>query len=174
MGQLLLIIDMQNGFVNQETKPIIPGIESLIAHFAQRQVPIAFTRFINSPASPHVKWIGWSRLMAEPEINLVDTFCEPSATIFDKPGYTAFTDEFERFLQAQAIDRLILCGIATDGCILKTAVDAFERHIEPVVVQDACASHAGREVHNAGLLLISRFIGKRQITTIEEIIKASH
>ncbi len=33
-----------------------------------------------------------------------------------------------------------------------------------------CASHAGVEVHNAGLLLISRFIGKRQVVSVQNIL----
>ncbi|MGB0384711.1 MAG: isochorismatase family cysteine hydrolase [Ardenticatenaceae bacterium] len=172
MANLLLVVDMQNGFVNNKTKHIVSGIETLIDYFAKQQLPVAFTRFINRPEGPHVKWIGWSRFMAEPEINLIDNFRHTSEHVFDKKGYTAFTEEFEGFLRDRSINKIFLCGIATDGCILKTAVDSFERNIKPVVVKDACASHAGDEVHNAGLLLISRFIGKRQITTIKQVIEA--
>jgi nicotinamidase-related amidase len=65
---------------------------------------------------------------------------------------------------------LVLCGIATDGCVLKSAVDAFERGIEPVVVTDACASHAGREIHEAGLLLLARFIGPGQLKSAADFV----
>jgi len=65
---------------------------------------------------------------------------------------------------------LVLCGIATDGCVLKTAVDAFERGIEPVVVVDACASHAGNAVHEAGLLLLGRFIGAGQLRSVADFV----
>lgn len=172
MGNLLLVVDMQNGFVNEKTEHIVSGIETLIDYFSKKQLPIAFTRFINSPESPHVKWIGWSRFMAEPEINLIDNFRNTSKHVFDKKGYTAFTEEFETFLRDRSISKIFWCGIATDGCVLKSAVDSFERNIKPVVVKDACASHAGDDVHHAGLLLISRFIGKRQITTIKQVIGA--
>jgi len=52
---------------------------------------------------------------------------------------------------------------------LKSAVDAFERDIEPVVITDACASHAGGAVHEAGLLLLGRFIGKDQLRLAAEL-----
>ena len=172
MASLLLVVDMQNGFVNSRTKHIISGIETLIEDFTKKQLPIAFTRFINRPESPYVKWIGWSRFMAEPEINLIENFRSTSEYVFDKKAYTAFTEEFERFLVEHSISKIFLCGIATDGCVLKTAVDSFEKKIEPVVIKDACASHAGHDVHKAGLLLISRFIGKRQIRTIKQVIEA--
>lgn len=171
MAELLLVVDLQNGFINDCTKHVISGIETLIEHFSEKKIPIAFTRFINSPGSPYVKWVEWSLLMAEPEINLVDNVCDISAKVFDKPGYTAFTEEFETFLHNHEIDKIILCGISTEACVLKTAVDAFERNVEPVVVQDACASTGGDEIHDAGILLISKFIGTGQMTTIQDVIQ---
>jgi nicotinamidase-related amidase len=53
---------------------------------------------------------------------------------------------------------LYVCGIDTDICVLKTAVDAFEYDLTPWILQDACASHAGPEAHTAG-----RFIGTNHI-----------
>lgn len=170
MAPLLLVIDLQNGFVTEKTAHILPGIRRLVEHFTSQQLPVVFTRFINQPDSAHVKWIGWSRLMSEPEINLVADFQRMATCVFDKGGYTAFTADFEHFLRANAVNTLVLCGIATDGCVLKSAVDAFERNIRPLVVQDACASHAGNDLHEAGLRLLTRFIGKQQLVTIEEII----
>ena len=82
----------------------------------------------------------------------------------------AFTDAFARHLEAHAVARLVLCGVATDGCVLKTAVDAFERGVEPIVVVDACASHGGTAAHEAGLLLLGRFIGKDQLKPLTDFV----
>ncbi len=68
-------------------------------------------------------------------------------------------------------ETLLLIGIATDGCVLKTAVDAFEQGLTPIVLSDLCASHAGNQVHEAGLLLIGRFIGKDQIISSKELLE---
>jgi nicotinamidase-related amidase len=80
------------------------------------------------------------------------------------------TPELENYLREQQVERLVLCGIATDGCVLKSAVDAFERGIEPVVVTDACASHGGSEIHEAGLLLLGRFIGAGQLKSVADFV----
>ena len=61
------------------------------------------------------------------------------------------------------VARPYICGIDTESCVLKTAVDAFERDLTPWIVEDACASHAGPEPHYAGLLVARRFIGRSQI-----------
>jgi nicotinamidase-related amidase len=167
---LLLVVDVQNGFVNEHTRHIVPVINRLIAACTGRGERVAFTRFVNTPDSAYARWIGWTRFMQEPENDLFDALDVGAAPVFVKHGYTAFTPEFESFLHAQRIERLVFCGIATDGCVLKSAVDAFERGVEPVVLTDACASHAGREVHEAGLLLLGRFIGAGQLRSAEDFV----
>ena len=167
---MLLVVDMQNGFINGYTRHLFDVVNGLIAGFSGRREPLAFTRFVNMPGSGYARWIGWTRFMQEPENALADALATGSNPVFVKHGYTAFTPEFENRIREQRIERLVLCGIATDGCVLKSAVDAFERGIEPVVLTDACASHAGREVHAAGLLLLARFIGPGQLRSAADFV----
>jgi len=164
MKKLLLIVDMQNGFVTDKSRHIIPVIKELIEKFELKEQPVAFTRFINFKDSPWEKWIKWSRFMESPEIDIIPELRMHAKLVFDKLGlYTGFTEEFENYIKKNEIEQIYLCGVATDGCVLKTAVDAFEKEIEPTVIEDASHSHAGEVVHQAGLLLISRFIGKHQV-----------
>lgn len=172
MADMLLVVDMQNGFVNDRTSHIIPEILKLISICNENNIPVAFTRFINRDNSGYVKWINWSRFMSKPETSLVNELMPYANNVFDKYGYTSFSQEFSEFVEKNHTDRIFICGVATDGCVLKSAVDSFERDIEPVVIENACASHAGKEVSDAGLLLISRFIGKNQIRNSSEVIKA--
>jgi nicotinamidase-related amidase len=168
--RLLLVVDLQNGFVNDNTRPILSNVNRLIEAFSGRGEPIAFTRFVNTPGSGYERWIGWSRFMSEPENALSDEIDSSVGRVFIKHAYTAFTEEFASHLNDLGVERLVICGIATDGCVLKSAVDAFERGIEPLVVSDACASHAGVAVHDAGLMLIGRFIGAGQLKPTEDFV----
>ena len=170
MKKLLLIVDMQNGFVTEGSRHIIPVIDGLIRKFKSADFPVAFTRFINYDKSPWVKWIKWSRFMDSPEIDIIPELSQYADVVFDKKGlYTGFTNEFKDYIKKNEIQEIYLCGVATDGCVLKTAVDAFERGIEPIVIEDASHSHAGENVHQAGLLLISRFVGKNQIIQSKDL-----
>jgi nicotinamidase-related amidase len=108
--------------------------------------------------------------MEPPEIELHPDLLCLARIVFDKPGYTSFTPDVRTWIRDNNITKLYCCGIATEGCVLKTAVDAFEADIEPVVVHDACASHAGRTQHEAGLFVLARFIGKGQIQSIDEVV----
>ena len=75
-----------------------------------------------------------------------------------------FCDERGRRLTEESgWKEVVIRGLDTESCVLKTAVNAFELGYTPLVVEDLCASHAGREAHEAGIFVASRFIGKKQI-----------
>jgi nicotinamidase-related amidase len=168
---LLVVIDMQNGFLGSRTHHIIPNVVRVVEECQKRNLPIIFTRFHNEPDSPYERLIGWTRLRYSPEIDLTPEL-EPFAnSIIDKNVYSAFTPEFEELLTDEGCTKIILCGVATDSCVLKTAADAFERGLTPIIVEDACSSHGGEDVHKAGLLLLGRFIGKSQIMNTETLLK---
>lgn len=172
MTTAMAVIDIQNGFITDGSRHIVPKVIQLLQYAGVVKVPCFFTRFINHPESGHVKWIRWSRLMSPPEIGLYPDILPYAQLVFDKPGYTSFTPDVRIWIQKNAITRLYCCGIATESCVLKTAVDAFEIDIEPVVVYDACASHAGQAAHKAGLFVLSRFIGKGQLRSVDEVVRS--
>jgi len=66
-------------------------------------------------------------------------------------GYSGFTmrdpvsgetipTELEEMLRAQGIERVVVCGLATDYCVNATAVDARRLGFETEVLQDAIAA----------------------------------
>ncbi|MEH1873552.1 isochorismatase family cysteine hydrolase [Nostoc sp.] len=172
MSEILLVVDMQNGFMSEKCRHIIPTITKLIEHFLAAGKLVEFTRFINTADSNYVKLINWSRLMHEPETSIIDEL-QPyiNNNIFDKPYYSAFTENFSSFISLNQISRIYLCGVETDSCILKTAIDSFERGIEPVIIEDACFSDGGQQAHDAGLFLLKRNIGKNQIKMTDKLIE---
>lgn len=166
---ILLVVDMQNGFLSREARYVIANVQKLVERWTEEGREVIFTRFINRSGSPHEQLLGWTRLRESPEIDICDELQRFAKTVIDKVSYGALTPELAGLLEQKKCKVLILSGVATDGCILKTAIDAFDLGMTPVVVKDACASHAGREVHEIGLILLRRFIGERQIMTINEL-----
>ncbi|MBE8965067.1 cysteine hydrolase [Nostocales cyanobacterium LEGE 12452] len=171
MNEILLVVDMQNGFMSDKCRHIIPTIIKLIERFLADGKLVEFTRFINTNHSNYVKLIHWSKLMQEPETSIIDELQPYINNIFDKPYYSAFTETFSSFIFINKISKIYLCGIATDSCILKTAIDSFERGIEPVIIEDACSSHGGQQAHDAGIFLLKRNIGKNQIKMTDEVLE---
>lgn len=170
-NSVLVVVDMQNGFLGSKSRHVIPKVVNLVKECRNRSIPIVFTRFHNRPESPYETLIGWRRLREVPETDLTPELLPFAETIIDKDFYSALTEEFKKLIDKNGWRTLILCGVATESCVLKTAVDAFEGRLTPIVISDACASHAGDEVHQAGLMILGRFIGGRQLITTEELLQ---
>ena len=83
--------------------------------------------------------------------------------VIEKLIYSCVSAAFLDQLRHAQIDELHLCGIATDNCVLKCAVDLFEAGLRPIVLAEFCASHAGADYHQWGLAIIERFIGTAQV-----------
>ncbi|WP_416567308.1 cysteine hydrolase family protein [Nocardia testacea] len=167
----LLVVDVQNGFVNEFSAHAVPVIVDLATRWAQAGRPTVYTRYWNYTGSPWERLIGWKALYGPPETDIVEEL-EVLATaagshLLDKTVYTALTTEGRDLLRSLDVTDLVICGIATDACVLKTALDAFEFGYTPWVVQDAVASNATRhraaEIHESALLHISRLVGAGQL-----------
>ncbi|MDZ8221743.1 isochorismatase family cysteine hydrolase [Nostoc sp. ChiVER01] len=171
MNEILLIIDMQNGFMSEKCRHIIPNVIKLIERFLMAGKVVEFTKFINTADSNYVKLIQWSRLIHEPETSIIDELQPYINNVYQKYYYSAFTEKFSTFIFLNKINKIYLCGVETDSCILKTAIDSFERGIEPVIIEDACFSDGGQQAHDAGIFLLKRNIGKNQIIMTDEILE---
>ena len=161
---ILLIVDVQAGFINPSTRHIPEAVERLQDRFAT----VFASRFENAPDSPFRRWKGLARFApGMPETSLAFA-PRADASVFAKGGYSAATGEIVAAAKA-ADSPVYLCGIATDNCVLATAIDLFEAGIRPIVVADACASHGGPDYHDAGMLLLKRLLGEAQIVSAAEV-----
>lgn len=163
---VLVVVDMQNGFITEHSQPVVPVIVDLVRRWQAGRGDVVFTRYLNYPCSPFERLIGWTKMADSPETDFVPElvpYLNSHMPVVDKHIYTLFTPEGTRLVDEHGWTDLYLCGIDTDSCVLKTAVDAFERNLTPWILKDACASHAGPEAHAAGLFIAGRFIGTNQI-----------
>ena len=171
----LIVVDVQTGFVNQHSRPALAGVTRLLQEWTERRWPILLTQFVNPPGGQWERLLGWARLRSEPETLLHPSVAPyaSSSVVVRKSTYTGVVGEVERGLNVGHWKTVVLCGIATEGCVLKTAVDLFEHDsgVRPVVVRDACGSHGGAALHETGLLLIERFIGRAQVPTHDHLLE---
>lgn len=174
-NDLLLVIDVQNGFVNDRSEHIVLPVADFLRRWVGTGREVVLTKFINEKDSQWERLIHWTRLREAPETDLHPAIADvisgsKHAHVFEKTTYSSVTYELEKVLKKMKPNRVLICGIATDGCVLKSAVDLFEHGQTPFVLSDLCASHAGNEVHSAGLLLLGRFIGKDQIGVASDVL----
>ncbi|WP_165989043.1 isochorismatase family cysteine hydrolase [Streptomyces sp. YIM 98790] len=173
---VLVVVDVQNGFINHRSKHIVPAVVRLAEQWQAHGLPVVLTRYHNHPGSPFERFFSWTRLQHPPETDLVPELAPVAArarAVTDKSGYSCFTPETDALITGEGWTDLVFCGIATESCVLKSAADAFERGLAPWVVTDACASDAGPAVHDAGLLVARRLIGPGQLITARTALIAA-
>ncbi|GGP90015.1 isochorismatase family cysteine hydrolase [Streptomyces melanogenes] len=170
----LIVIDVQNGFVNRHSRDAIPAIAHLVQRWQEAGGPVVFARFHNAPGSPYERITGWTDLRTAEEQAFVDElapYVVEAAAVIDKGQSSVFTADGAQVFREAGWSDLVLCGIDTDSCVYDSAVDAYHAGYRPWIVTDACASTGGSRYHDAALLLAARNISAGQLVTSETILQ---
>jgi nicotinamidase-related amidase len=170
-SDLLLVVDVQNGFVNDHSRHAVQSVVEFAGDWVAHGRHVVLTRFINPVDGPWERLMSWNKMRDSPAIDLVNGL--PGAGrlvhVVDKGTYSAVTAPVQEIVEHLGANRILICGIDTDACVLKTAVDVFEQGHIPVVLSDLCASTGGQAFHAMGIDLITRFIGPDQVVRAEQI-----
>lgn len=155
--KLLLIIDLQKAFINENTEYLISKIKNILNQYDK----IIFTRFINTKDSIFSKELNYYGCIDnESKKIVIDT---GNNTIIDRKFYTAYNKELQDYIKYNDITEIYLCGIDIDCCVLKTAFDLFENGYNVFILKDLCASTLGIKRKNEALEILKRNIGKKRI-----------
>lgn len=159
MNNLLLVIDLQENFINDNTKNVPNSVKKLIDSNITNH--IVFTKFINDEKSNFYKVLNYKGCMNEKDRNIViDT---KGYKIIEKRIYSALNEELKLYIDNNNIKTIYLCGIDTDACVLKTALDLFENGFDVKVIEDCSMSHSGIEYHNSAINMLRKLIGNQNV-----------
>lgn len=159
---LLLIIDMQNQFINKQTEHLVKKINTLKE--SKRYGKVVFTRFINSKKNPTYK-MGWHGCISNKEKQLcINT--DDEDTIIDKSTYSAYNTELVAYLKKNRIRKIYICGVDIDCCVLITAINLFENGFDVYVLKEHVGCMQGEEYKNEAISLLERNIGKDRIIEV--------
>lgn len=147
----LVIIDVQSGLlVNDRIKKLPHKIVELVEH--NKFDFVVTTQFKNRLGSQFDKLMGWYG-MSDTESQEIDSGIDKiSSKNFVKYGYSCFTDEFEEFIRNNNIDKLYFAGLDIDACVLKSALDSFERCIDSEVLINYCDTSSGDMISAVNVL----------------------
>jgi nicotinamidase-related amidase len=173
---VLLIVDVQNGFITADTEHVVAAIAQLAGKWQIEGGRVVFTRYFNYSGSEFERLINWRKLYEAPDTDLAEELKPYSevheAAVVDKQGYSALTDKFLRQVHRHGWTDIVVCGIDTELCVLTTVFDAFDVGLTPWVVTDLSASTGGAPAHEAGLLVMARGIGEHHLVTADQLFGA--
>lgn len=161
MKNCILVIDVQNGFVSDSTRHIIPRLRYLL-DLRLFDVTI-FSKFRNRPDSPFTKILKWEKLATSAEQAIYPALEKYASLVVTKETYSCITDSLISLLERENIYTIFLVGIDTDCCVLATALDLFQRGYLPCVLTYYCASNGGKLSHESAIIVLKRVIGEGQV-----------
>lgn len=173
-GPLLVVIDMQLIFGAGATWET-PGFEALeepigrlVRAFGSR---VSFTRF-QVAGRPRGSWKRYYETWASvtgSETAALFELAEPwrglARTVVDKPTFSKWGPELGAL--AGEGEQVVLCGVATDCCVLATALAAIDAGRYVRVVSDATAG-ATTEAQRSALALLASLAPHIRVTSVAE------
>lgn len=180
----LLVIDMQEYFLNPESPAylpaspaIIPRVTALIDAFGAAGRPIYFSRHVDHAESNNALWRWWQRRVIE-----TDRLSQLSRELDVSRGKVIMKHEYDAFhhtdldiqLKQQQISQVVICGVMTNLCCESTARAAFVNDFDVYFAADATATvNAG--LHRASLLTLAHgFAAVTTAASLRESIRVAH
>lgn len=149
----IVVVDLQKDNVGRYSLSIIPNVKLLLQEARKKGIPIFFACDSRYPDDFIFKSGHPLRTIRGTEgVKVIDEL-EPQATgiIVEKRMLSAFFGtDLDFTLRQKGIKTLIVTGVATWACVLKTVFDAAEMGYEVIVPADCCASPVP-EGHEAAL-----------------------
>ncbi|MBI4368782.1 MAG: isochorismatase family protein [Elusimicrobia bacterium] len=155
----LLIVDMQNFFLDPRSpaflpasRTIMPNVWRLAENFKKSARPIFWAAHTHSGEARLMS--AWWRHQA-PSSSYWSQIAKPleasPGQIFEKYSYGALSSpDLTRAIKAAGVDALVIAGVMTNLCVESTARQAFDSNIATIIAADAAAAMT-EKFHLAGL-----------------------
>ncbi len=153
----LLIIDVQNYFINEHTRSLPAKIASHVGQCDYDSV--LFTKFVNQKHSNFVKMLGWDKCTASPDTDICEELrgLANGENVFEKHTLSAFKNPgVKHFLDKNKINKLFICGTDSEACVLSSAFEAFDLGYDVRIIKELCASTNGADFHEYARTIIER------------------
>ena len=170
----LLVIDMQPAFGCKESPWFVPGyaecaenVASLVESF---QNNVLFTRFV-PPVNPQGSWRSYYEqhrfALETPNKGLWELDSRWQGRSFIASHRFAKWREAAELIPTNA--NLVMCGVATDCCVLGTVLEANDDGRRVQLVSDASAA-ATSDLHNAALAIFADRREQLTVTNTNKVI----
>ncbi len=156
----IIVVDMQNGFINENNKHLVEKIKNYLN--SNKFENIFFTKCVNDKQSPFTKILHWDGLQNKYEEQITLT-PPPNSIIITKTGYGLDNDSIELIKKCN-ISEIEICGTDTDACCLAIAFNMFDNGIKPIILSELCASSSSnKSIHKNAIEIMQRQFGKENV-----------
>lgn len=172
MPDVVLVIDMLRGFLEpehngqihnlycgEEARAIIPNVRRLLEAERARGSHVIFVADTHEPNDREFEIFPPHCIKGTPENEVIAELRDVPGELLPKNRYSAFYNtDLDRRLAELRPEKLILCGVCTDICVLHTASDARNRDYRVEVPAD-CVATFDPEAHHWALRHLKEILG---------------
>ena len=146
----LLIVDVFNNFDHEDGDDLrasfyerVPVMVEAIAAARSAEIPVVYVNDQLERWDADAPGLVRAALAVRPGGEVIAPLePEPGDRFVLKPRYSAFDHTaLALLLQELEIERILLIGSATEGCIVQTGIDAREAGFKVTIIADACATN---------------------------------
>lgn len=162
MNKVLLIVDMQNGFMNHDN--YIALSKKIDEYINQNKYDLyIFTKFINKKKSLYENKLNWTNLQ-DTQSQSICVNIPDKAIIFEKYGYGLNQNDLEEIKKLN-INTIDVCGLQTDACVYAISFQLWDNGIYPNILINYTSTDPAKE-KQAKQMLIHQF-GKVDETLVQ-------
>jgi nicotinamidase-related amidase len=147
-GDALLVVDVLPDFDHEDAAPLLasfrergPRMVDAIAGARAADVPVVYAN------DDRDRWDSDAPALAREAADGAGgdvvrlLLPQPGDSVLLKHRYSAFDHTaLELLLASLRIERVLIIGTATEGCVVQTAIDAREHGLKATILADACAT----------------------------------
>lgn len=175
--EAIIVLDVVKHFADKDhVKKIVPNIQRVVKAAKDSEVPVIYVCDMHRPTDKlYFELSGYEPhcLIGTEDGDVLDELKpEKLDLMVRKRNLSGFhANDLEITLRGMGVDRIILAGASTDGCILFTAVDGYQRYFRVVVLRDCTSSARGPEWHEWPLRLMEKTMNIEILSSGEAIEK---
>jgi nicotinamidase-related amidase len=168
-ADVLVVIDVINDFQHEDGERLLasfndrlPAMTEAIARARTDGVPVIYVNDERGRWDSDAPALIRAALEGKHSAEIVKSLAPRAGDhVLLKHRYSAFDHTpLELLLDQLHVDRLVLIGAATEGCIVQTAIDARERDLKTTIIADACAT-TNAELESVALHYADQVVGAR-------------
>ncbi len=169
MKDALLMIDVVNRFDHEDGEALLgsfrqrlPGMLSAVARARESGVPVIYVNDQGRRWDSDAPRLVRSAIEEGRGGDVISRLApQPSDPLILKQRYSAFDHTpLILLLKELGIERLLLAGAATEGCVVQSGIDARELGFKATIVADACAT-ADEKLERIALAYAEQVVGIR-------------
>ena len=171
MANAVLVVDMLRGFLEegyplycgQRARRIIPNIQRLLEQEIEKGSKIFFICDHHDPDDREFKMFPPHCVEGTEEVEVIPELARYPGEIIPKKRYSGFfgTDLDER-LKALSPEKVIVCGVCTDICVMHSVANARNRDYEVEVPVD-CVASFDEGAHRFALEHMEKVLGAKLV-----------